>query len=76
MHSVAWWPPQAGQEVPRLCARREVDLWCSILVRRVLRRGNIASIDALRGRILAFVADCNRTAHPFSWTYRGQPLRR
>jgi transposase len=54
----------------------QIELWFSILVRRVLKRGNFASLDALRERILAFIAYFNRTAHPFRWTYRGHPLCR
>jgi hypothetical protein len=50
-------------------------LWFSILARRVLKRGNFASLDALRERILAFIAYFNQTAHPFRRTYRGRPLR-
>jgi transposase len=54
----------------------QIELWFSILVRRVLRRGTFASLDALRERILAFIAYFNQTAHPFRWTYRGHPLCR
>jgi hypothetical protein len=54
----------------------QIELWFSILVRRVLRRGNFPSLEALRERILAFVAYFNQTAHPFRWTYRGHPLCR
>ncbi len=54
----------------------QIELWFSILVRRVLKRGDFASLDALRERILAFVAYFNQTAHPFRWTYRGRPLCR
>jgi transposase len=53
----------------------QIELWFSILVRRVPKRGNCASTDALRERILAFSASFNQTAHPFRWTYRGRPLR-
>jgi transposase len=52
----------------------QIELWFSILARRVLKRGNFASLDALRDRILAFVAYFNQSAHPFRWTYRGHPL--
>ncbi|MDP9372574.1 MAG: transposase [Chloroflexota bacterium] len=52
----------------------QIELWFSILVRRVLKRGNFASLDALRDRILAFIAYFNQTARPFRWTYRGRPL--
>ena len=54
----------------------QVELWFSILVRRVLKRGNFASTDDLRQRILAFIAYFNRTAAPFKWTYKGRPLCR
>jgi hypothetical protein len=53
----------------------QLERWFSILARRVLKRGNFASLDALRARILEFIASCNRTARPFRWTYRGRPLR-
>ncbi len=53
----------------------QIALWFSILARRVLKRGDFASLDALRERILAFIAYFNQTAHPFRWTYRGRPLR-
>lgn len=54
----------------------QIERWFSILVRRVLKRGNFASLDALRERILAFIASFNQTARPFRWTYRGHPLCR
>jgi transposase len=53
----------------------QVELWLSILVRKVLRRGNFTSVDDLRTTVLAFIAYFNRTmAKPFKWTYRGKPL--
>jgi transposase len=52
----------------------QIELWFSILARRVLKRGDFASTDALRERILAFIAYCNQTARPFRWTYKGRPL--
>jgi putative transposase len=53
----------------------QVELWLSILVRKLLRRGNFTSVDDLRAQVLAFVAYFNRTmAKPFKWTYRGKPL--
>ena len=54
----------------------QVELWFSILVRRVIKRGNFASFDALRERILQFIAYFNQTAKPFKWTYKGRPLCR
>lgn len=52
----------------------QIELWFSILARRVLKRGNFASLDALRDRILEFIAYFNQTAKPFKWTYKGRPL--
>jgi transposase len=52
----------------------QIELWFSILVRRVLKRGNFSSLDALRDRMLAFIAYFNQTAKPFKWTYTGKVL--
>ncbi len=52
----------------------QIEIWFSILVRRVLKRGNFTSVDALRTRILEFIEYFNRTAKPFRWTYTGRPL--
>jgi hypothetical protein len=52
----------------------QVEIWFSILVRRVIKRGNFRSVDVLRERILAFIAYYNQTAKPFQWTYTGRPL--
>lgn len=52
----------------------QVEIWLSILVRRVIKRGNFTSVDDLRQRILAFIDYFNHTAKPFRWTYTGRPL--
>jgi DDE superfamily endonuclease len=53
----------------------QVEIWLSILVRKLLRRGNFTSVDDLRAQVLAFIAYFNRTmAKPFKWTYQGKPL--
>jgi transposase len=52
----------------------QVEIWFSILVRRVLKRGDFASLDALYVRILEFIDYFNQTAKPFKWTYTGRPL--
>lgn len=50
----------------------QVEIWLSILVRKLLTRGNFHSVDDLRDRILAFIAYYNRTmAKPIKWTYTG-----
>lgn len=53
----------------------QVEIWFSILVRRLLKRGSFNSVDDLKQRILDFIAYFNRTmAKPFKWTYAGRPL--
>jgi hypothetical protein len=53
----------------------QVEIWLSILVRRVIKRGNFTSVDDLKQKVLAFIDYFNRTlAKPFQWTYRGRPL--
>jgi hypothetical protein len=50
----------------------QVEIWLSILVRKVLKRGNFSSLDDLRDQILAFIAYYNRTmAKPIKWTFTG-----
>jgi transposase len=54
----------------------QVEIWFSILARRLLKRASFVSADDLRARLLAFIDYFNRTlAKPFRWTYRGRPLR-
>jgi transposase len=50
----------------------QVEIWLSILVRKLLKRGNFCSLDDLRDQILAFIAYYNSTmAKPIKWTYTG-----
>lgn len=53
----------------------QVELFFSILQRRLLRHGEFASVDDLAERIIAFIEDYNRKARPFRWTYDGRPLK-
>lgn len=61
---------------PKHCSwLNQVELWFSILMRKLLRRASFASQAQLKARILEFVAYYNRTmAKPFKWTYSGKPL--
>lgn len=53
----------------------QIELWFSILVRKLLKRASFSSVDDLRQRILKFIDYFNRTmAKPFKWTYAGRPL--
>ncbi len=50
----------------------QVEIWLSILVRKLLKRGCFTSLDDLRDQILAFIAYYNRTmAKPMKLTYTG-----
>ena len=54
----------------------QIEIWFSVLVRKVLRRGNFASTEALKRRIEGFIAYFNRTmARAYKWTYKGRPLQ-
>jgi transposase len=53
----------------------QIEIWFSILVRKLLKRASFSSIDDLRQRILNFIDYFNKTmAKPFKWTYTGRPL--
>ena len=53
----------------------QIEIWFSILVRKLLRRGSFKSIAELKQRIEAFIAYFNETmAKPFRWTFSGKPL--
>jgi transposase len=53
----------------------QVELFFSILARRLLKRGEFRSVEDLVAKVMAFIADYNRTAKPFRWTYDGRPLK-
>lgn len=53
----------------------QVELFFSILTRKLLKRGEFASRDELVQRVMAFINHHNRTARPFAWTYDGTPLK-
>lgn len=53
----------------------QVEIWLSILVRKLLRRASFTSVADLETKVLAFIEYFNRTmAKPFKWTYQGKPL--
>ena len=61
---------------PKQCSwLNQIEMWFSILVRRLLKRASCKSTAELRQRILEFIAYFNATlAKPFKWTYPGRPL--
>jgi transposase len=53
----------------------QVEIWLSILMRKLLKRGSFTSIEHLKAKVLAFIEYFNRTmAKPFKWTYKGKAL--
>lgn len=53
----------------------QVEIWFSILMRKLLKRGNFTSLEDLVAKVLAFIQYYNRTmAKPFKWTYQGKAL--
>jgi transposase len=53
----------------------QVEIWFSILVRKLLKRGDFSSVEDLKAKVFAFIEYFNRTmAKPFKWTYQGRPL--
>jgi transposase len=50
-----------------------VELFFSILSRRVIKRGIFTSAEDMVTKVMAFIAEYNRTAKPFRSTYDGSP---
>jgi transposase len=57
------------------CWINQIELWFSILVRKLLRRGSFTSKQHLQQSIESFIACFDATmAKPFRWTMKGKPL--
>jgi len=53
----------------------QIEIWFSILARRLLKRASFTSTEDLHQRILDFINYFNKTmAGPFRWTYDGRAL--
>jgi putative transposase len=61
---------------PKHCSwLNQIEIWFSILMRKLLRRADFTSQADLKTKILDFIDYFNRTmAKPFKWTYTGKPL--
>jgi hypothetical protein len=54
----------------------QIEIWFSILMRRLLKRGNFSSQEDLRKQLVGFIEYFNKImAKPFKWTYKGRPLQ-
>jgi DDE superfamily endonuclease len=53
----------------------QVELWFSVLARRFLKRGDFCSAQDFETRLCDYLEVYNtHAAHPYRWTYTGQPL--
>ena len=55
----------------------QVELWCSVFARRFLKRGEFCSGEDCERQLCSYLEGYNtHEAHPYRWTYTGQPLVR
>lgn len=61
---------------PKYCSwLNQIEIWFSILARKVIRRGNFIPTDDLKSKIQDFIDYFNDTlAKPFRWTCQAKPL--
>ncbi len=53
----------------------QIEIWLSILVRKLLKRGSFTSVEDVQTKVFAFIDYDNRTmAKPFKWTSQGKAL--
>ena len=52
----------------------QIEIFFSILYRRLLKHGIFTSETDLAEQMLAFIETYNQTAKPFKWTYTGKVL--
>ena len=62
---------------PRHCSwLNQVEIWFSILAKKLLRRSSFSSTEELTAKVLAFIDYFNRTmAKPIQWLYSPRPLK-
>lgn len=61
---------------PKHCSwLNQIEMWFSVLVRRLLKRSSFTSLGDLRERIEKFIAYFNTVlARPYRWTFTGRAL--
>ena len=47
----------------------QIEIWFSVLQRKALTPNHFVDLEALKQRILEFIAHYNRTAQPIHWSY-------
>lgn len=62
---------------PKHCSwMNQIEIWFSIISRKLLKRLNCNSIKDLKNRVMEFISFYNETmAKPFKWTYEGKILQ-
>ncbi len=62
---------------PKHCSwLNQVEIWFSILSKKLIKWGNFTSQEDLQGQLEKFIEYFNQTmAKPFKWTFKGFPLR-
>ncbi len=60
---------------PKHCSWiNQIEVWFSIMSRRLLKRKSYRSVKELEESILRFIKQYNVTAKRFQWSYQGEPL--
>jgi len=60
---------------PKHCSwLNQIEIWFSILSKRLLKRKSYCSVDELSVSIYRFISQYNVTAKAFKWTYQCKPL--
>jgi transposase len=54
----------------------QLEIWFSLLQRKLLQPNHFCSLDELEQAILDFIAHYNRTAEPLKWSYTAEKLER
>lgn len=77
-HTKAWFVAHPRWTVhhtpPHASWVNQVELFFSILQRKVIRNGNFKSRDDLIKKLLAHITEYDKKAKPFKWTYSADPL--
>ena len=66
---VFWLPPNASW-------LDQIEIWFSVLQRKLLQPNHFISTDALDSAIMEFIAYGNQVAKPIQWTYTVDKLER
>jgi transposase len=66
---IVWLPPHASW-------LNQIEIWFSVLQRKLLQPNYFKSCEELANTILNFIADNNQTAQPIQWTYTTEKLER